>query len=190
MNMRHLSLLILTVVMLVNHAFAGEKTKGGINWMTWDEVQVAMKKKPKKVLVDVYTDWCGWCKVMDKKTFAHPEVIKYLNENFYAVKFNAETKEEIMFMGKKYAFAREHSANMLAAQLMNGQMSYPTTIIMEENFANPQPVPGYMKVAQLEMILTYLNTGTYKTTKFDEYSKTFKPTWEEMAGSEPAKGAH
>ena len=178
LNMKHITLLVVALALTVTHAFAGEKVKGGINWLTWDEVQVEMKKKPKKVFVDIYTNWCGWCKVMDKKTFSNPEVIKYMNENFYAVKFDAETREDIMFMGKKYSFAPEHNANLLAAQLMNGQMSYPTTIIMDENFANPQPVPGYIEVPQLEMILTYLGTGTYKTKKFDEYSKTFTPKWQ------------
>lgn len=184
MNMKQISLLVVTLALVISHAFAGEKTKGGINWLTWDEVQVEMKKKPKKVLVDVYTDWCGWCKVMDKKTFANPDVIKYMNENFYAVKFNAESQDEVMFMGKSYSFAPEHKANMLAVQLMNGQMSYPTTIIMEENFANPQPVPGYIQVPQLEMILKYLNSGSYKTTKFEDFGKTFQPSWAET----PAKG--
>lgn len=178
LNMKHITLFVVALALTVTHAFAGEKLKGGINWLTWDEVQVEMKKKPKKVFVDIYTNWCGWCKVMDKKTFSNPEVIKYMNENFYAVKFDAETREDIMFMGKKYSFAPEHNANLLAAQLMNGQMSYPTTIIMDENFANPQPVPGYIEVPQLEMILTYLGTGTYKTKKFDEYSKTFTPKWQ------------
>jgi len=186
MNMRHLSLLILAIALLGNMAFAGEKTKGGINWMTWDEVQVAMKKQPRKVLVDVYTDWCGWCKVMDKKTFSNPEVIKYMNEHFYAVKFNAEAKEDIMFLGKQYSFAEEHNANALAAQLMQGQMSYPTIIIMEENFGNPQPLPGYQPVPQLEMVLKYLANGTYKTVKFEDYSKSFVPAWKEVAQPAPA----
>src|SRR6202008_4671840 len=97
--MKQVTTLLLTIVLCANTVFAGEKGKGeGIKWMNWDDVQVAMKKKPKKVWVDVYTDWCGWCKVMDKKTFSHPEVIKYMNEHFYAVKFNAESKEDIMFL--------------------------------------------------------------------------------------------
>ncbi len=177
--MKQVTTILLAIIFFAGTAFAGEKSKGGINWMTWDEVQVAMKKQPKKVWVDVYTDWCGWCKVMDKKTFSHPDVIKYMNEHFYAVKFNAEGKEEIMFLGKKY------DAGTLAAQLMNGQMSYPTFVFMEENFQNHSPIAGYQPVPQMEMILKYLAEGKYKTVKFDEYSKNFKPTWQEGAQAAP-----
>src|SRR4249919_2233805 len=57
-----------------------------VNWMSIDDVQVAMKKQPRKVWIDVYTDWCGWCKRMDKTTFSDPNVIRYMNKHFYAVK--------------------------------------------------------------------------------------------------------
>src|SRR5690606_15282352 len=75
-NMKQVTAILLSIMLFAGTAFAGDKTKDGINWMTWDEAQVAMKKQPKKVWVDVYTDWCGWCKVMDKKTFSNPEVIR------------------------------------------------------------------------------------------------------------------
>src|SRR5690606_20911058 len=89
-----------------------------INWLTIDEVQVAMKKQPKKVYMDVYTDWCGWCKVMDRKTFSNKDVIKYMNKHFYAVKFNAERQDSIRFLGKWYGFQPENRANALAVELM------------------------------------------------------------------------
>lgn len=176
LNMKQIILVFLAAIMLSNNIYAVGNEKGGINWMTWDEVQVAMKKEPRKVWVDVYTDWCGWCKVMDKKTFSNPELIEYMNKNFYAVKFNAEANQDIMFLGSKYAM--EGKTNSLAVKLMNGQMSYPTLVIMEENFTNPQPIPGYMPVDRMETIMKYLGEGTYKTQKFDEYSKSFVPTWQ------------
>jgi len=175
---------------LATPALAGSGGKGraastpaaadtAIRWMTLDEVQAAMKKEPRKVVVDVYTHWCGWCKVMDKKTFAHPEVIRYVNKNFYAVKLNAEQKEPIRFAGSMYNF--ENGANQFAVGLLRGQMSYPTTVVMEENFQNPQPIPGYLNVQTFEMILKYLGEGAYKTQKFEEWQAVFKPTWTEAA---------
>ncbi|RYF85706.1 MAG: DUF255 domain-containing protein, partial [Chitinophagaceae bacterium] len=149
-----------------------------------DEVQVAMKKQPKKVFMDVYTDWCGWCKVMDKKTFSHPDVIRYINKNFYAVKLNAEQKDSLFFMGKMYGYAPEHRANMLAAELMRGQMSYPTSIILEENFQNPQAIPGYLDVKTIEKILKYLGENIYKTKQFPEFEKEFIATWTEQPAPE------
>lgn len=148
-----------------------------INWLTFDELQVAMKKEPRKVYVDVYTDWCGWCKVMDKKTFSNPEVIRYMNEKFYAVKFNAERKDTIRFMGKSYYFDPQYKANTLAVELMQGKMSYPTSIFTEDNFMNPQPVPGFLEVPKIEMILKFLGDNIYKSQPFEEYSKNFKGSW-------------
>lgn len=149
-----------------------------IHWMTLDDVQVAMNKEPRKVLMDVYTDWCGWCKVMDKKTFSNTDVIKYINKNFYAVRLNSEQKESIHFKGKTYNTpAGDRQPNEFATEMLRGQMSYPTTVILEENFQNPQAIPGYLDVPTIEKILKYLGDGHYKTTKFEEFSSTFKPTW-------------
>jgi len=68
-----------------------------IRWYTWAEAAELSKTAPKKIFIDLYTDWCGWCKKMDKSTFVDPSVVKYLNENFYPVKFNAERKDAIVF---------------------------------------------------------------------------------------------
>ncbi len=185
LKMRYITVL-LAALFFANLSFAegkGGKSNDKVNWMTWDEVQTAMKKEPKKVWVDVYTDWCGWCKVMDKKTFSNPDVVKYMNENFYAVKFNAEGQEDIMFLGKTYGFAPEYRANQLAAELMGGQMSYPTFIFMDEHFQNAVRVPGYQNVPQIEVIFNFLMSGSHKKKmSVDEYAKTFKGTWKEEAG--------
>jgi len=151
---------------------------GAINWMTLDEVQAAMKKQPRKVWVDVYTDWCGWCKVMDKKTFSNPEVIKYLNEHFYMVKVDAEQKTDIRFLGKMYAYQPERRVNAFAIELLQGQLSYPSGVFMEENFQTPQVVPGYLDVPQFEMVIKYLGEGAYKTTSFQDWQQNFKGTWQ------------
>lgn len=148
-----------------------------IHWLSLDEVQVAMKKEPKKVYMDVYTDWCGWCKVMEKKTFTNKNVIKYMNEKFYAVRLNAEQKDSIRFLGKMYGFVPENRANQLAVDILHGQMSYPTSVIFEENFQQPQPVPGYLDVPSMEMILKYLGENTYKTVAFPEFQQNFKASW-------------
>ncbi|MGN6567620.1 MAG: thioredoxin family protein [Flavipsychrobacter sp.] len=148
-----------------------------IEWLSWDDVQVKMKKEPRKVWVDVYTDWCGWCKRMDATTFKNPELIKYMNTKFYAVRFNAEKMDSIRFMGKLYVIEPQTRTNQLAVDLMRGQMSYPTGIFMEEEFVNPQPIPGYHPVPEMEMILKFLGENVYKKEKFEDYQKTFKATW-------------
>ena len=156
-----------------------------IHWMSLDDVQVAMKKEPRKVWIDVYTGWCGWCKRMDKTTFEDPNVIKYMNEHIYAVKLDAEQKDDIRFMGKMFHYNPEHKVNEFAEQILQGRLSYPTGVFMEEGFQNVIPIPGYQDVPGMEMILKYLVNGTYKTTQFDQYQKAFKPTW--AASATPAQ---
>lgn len=186
--MRRLLLLTLAVFSFSAVAVAGDNKKkptekstaaseNEVRWLTLDEVQEKMKKEPRKVYIDIYTDWCGWCKVMDKKTFSNPEVAKYLNKHFYSVKLNAERQDDIRFMGKMFSYVPEQKANMLAVELMRGQMSYPTTVLMEEQFQNPQPVPGYLDVNVMEKVLKYFGENHHKTTKFEDYDKAFAPSW-------------
>lgn len=167
-----------------------------IHWITSiDELQAKMAQNPKKVYVDIYTGWCGWCKRMDVTTFSNPDLIKYMNLNFYAVKFDAERQDPIHFQGKEYHFEPQFRANTWAVDLMKGnnpsvQMSYPTTIFMLENFQNPTPIPGYMTAPQLEVILTYFGDNAYKHVKWEDYQKTYKPTWKSPDDMSPAPVAH
>jgi uncharacterized protein YyaL (SSP411 family) len=62
---------------------------GLVKWLTFEEAIALHKENPKKVLIDLYTDWCGWCKVMDRETYSNAEISTYINENFYPIKFNA-----------------------------------------------------------------------------------------------------
>ncbi|NCX96056.1 MAG: DUF255 domain-containing protein [Chitinophagia bacterium] len=148
-----------------------------IHWLTIDELQTKMAANPKKVFIDVYTDWCGWCKKMDASTFSNPELIAYMNDNFYCVKFNAERRDTFRFMGKEYYFDPAKRANTLAFELMGGKLSYPTSIIMEERYTNPQPVPGYHDVKEMEMIIRYFGDNIYKSQQWPDYQKAFTPKW-------------
>ncbi|MFC5623618.1 thioredoxin family protein [Algoriphagus winogradskyi] len=128
-----IGLLLLTA----NFAQAQEK----IEWLKFEEAVAATEANPKMLLVDVYTDWCGWCKKMDKETFTDPDVIKYINEKFYAVKMNAEdNKREFDFKGKKYS-----EAKMAAAMRVQ---SYPNFVIIDPTLKNITQMPGYRQPAQ------------------------------------------
>jgi thioredoxin-related protein len=107
-----------------------------INWMKFEEAIEANAKDPKMLIVDVYTDWCGWCKKMDKETFTDPKVIEHINTNFYAVKLNAEnTERSFDFMGKTY-----NEAQMAAAMRVR---SYPNFVVIEPKLQNIAQLPGY-----------------------------------------------
>jgi len=155
---------------------AEEKPTAKINWMTWQEVAEAQKKEPRKVVVDVYTGWCGWCKRMDAATYEHPQVVKFINDNFYAIKFDAETREEISFGGKTYKFVPQgyRGYHELAADILNGQMSYPTTVYIDEKMNVIFPVPGFLEPGRFDMVSNYVFSNSFKTMKWEEFDKTFK----------------
>src|ERR671921_2845222 len=89
------SVMALSVFFLLGMRSA--KTREKLPWMKLQEAQAAAKKQNKPILIDLYTDWCGWCKVMDKQTYANKNVAAYINEKFYPVKLNAEMKQAIVF---------------------------------------------------------------------------------------------
>jgi len=116
-----------------------------INWLSWEEAMIAMEESPKKIFIDVYTDWCGWCKRMDKNTFSYPEIASYINENFHAVKFNAEQREPITFKGKKYEFipGGRRGIHGLAYTLLNKNASYPSFVVLDSNLNRQNIIKGY-----------------------------------------------
>ena len=101
-----------------------------INWMTLEEALEKSKTEKRKIFVDVMTDWCGWCKRMDETTFTDPAVAQYLNEHFYAVKFNAEQTNDIVFQNKTYHFKSSNGRGYheLAAEWLNNRLSFPTSV--------------------------------------------------------------
>lgn len=148
-----------------------------VNWVTFEEAIALNKENPKKILVDVYTDWCGWCKKMDKDAFAHPVISKYINDNFYAVKFNAESKEPVSFKGHTFTNkgGGTRSTHELAVALLNGKMSYPSIAYMDENNQLIAAIPGYYDAARIEPLLSFIANSVYTTKQsFQEYQEAFK----------------
>ena len=148
-----------------------------VHWMSLEEMQLAYKIKPKPIIVDVYTSWCGWCKVMDKETYSNEQVAAYINDKYYAVKLDAELKESLEWNGKKYGYLSQYKVNELAAYFLNGQMSYPTTVFFSSLDANPAPLAGYLKPKEIESPLKFFGEGVYKTKKFPDYLKGFAASW-------------
>jgi len=151
-------------------------TTESLVWMTIEEAEAACEKKPRKIFIDVYTDWCGWCKKMDKSTFEDSLVKSYAKEKFYAVKMNAEDKNNIIFKNKVFKYNPQMQANDLAVMLLNGQMSYPTIAYLDEKLNPIQTMGGYVDAKQFYMLLHFFGENAYKKKKsLDEFSKEFKP---------------
>lgn len=163
-------------ILLLSASFSlPEKEK--VHWMTVAEMHAAYAKSARPIIVDVYTGWCGWCKVMDKQTYSNEKVAAYINEKYYAVKFDAESKDSVEWNGTKYGYDAKNKVNEMALYLLYGQLSYPTTVFLTGIDAKPAPLPGYMKPKEIESPLKFFGDGAYKTKNFPEFMKGFNPTW-------------
>ena len=123
------------VVILLSTSFTTPIEETKIKWLTLEEAQELSQETPKKIIMDVYTDWCGWCKKMDKTTFADEKVAEYVNENYYAVKLKADSNDKVTFKGQEFS-----KGELAQALRVTG---YPTIVFFDEGFSRFQPVSGY-----------------------------------------------
>ena len=123
----------------------------------------------------MYTDWCGWCKVMDKNTFSNDVIATYLNGSFYPVKFNAEQKEDVLLNGHTYHFVNQGARGYheLAAALLNNQMSYPAVVFLNEQIQIIHVQKGYVKPQPFDEILKFIGGEHYLTSSWEEWSYNF-----------------
>ena len=146
-----------------------------IQWMSIEEAYelTLTEENPKKIFIDVYTDWCGWCKRMDKATFQNEEVAAYMNEHYYNVKFDAEQKESIEMLGNTFEFVPQGSRGYheLAAALLNGKMSYPTVVFMNAKFEMLSPVPGYQEPIGFMQVARFFGDDIYQEQSWQDYSQ-------------------
>jgi len=174
--MKKITFLLVALSTIAIFAFTTPKKAEGqphIKWLSIQEAEKLSQKNPKKIFVDVYTSWCGWCKEMDRTTFADPKVVEYVTKNFYAVKFDAEGKDSVVF--NKQTFINPGAGGRTTHQLamaigsQNGRMGYPTISYLDESKKVISVVPGYLPADQFLMYLKYINEGAYKTQSIDEF---------------------
>jgi uncharacterized protein YyaL (SSP411 family) len=146
-----------------------------VKWYGVEEAFALTKKEPRKILIDVYTDWCSWCKVMDSKTFSNQVIADYLNKNFYPVKFNAEQKADVTLNGKTYKFVASGSRGYheLAAQLLDGKLGYPSVVFLDEQTRMIQPVQGYIQAREFDGIVKFIGDDHYKSVKWEDFQSTY-----------------
>lgn len=168
--------LLLSVFSILGLVSASPEKTPAIEWMSWEEMVVAQEEEPRKVVVDIYTDWCGWCKKMDKEVFGHETITAIINEHFYAVKLDAEQKEDITFQDYTFKFVPNgrRGYHELAASLLDGKMSYPTIIYLDEGIQIITRVPGYQDVKSEEVILQYVAQEAYMTTEWATFQANYQ----------------
>ncbi len=175
--------IIITTILFINTLilFSQASTLNevqNVKWYTIQEAEKLMKESPRPLFVDTYTDWCGWCKKMDKETFTNPVISDMLNKKFYPVKFDAEGKEKISFLGQTFINdGKSGNAHQLAVALLSGQLSYPTVVFLtlqKDGKYSVSPVPGFKQPKEMEVLLSFFAEKAYETQKWDEFQKNFK----------------
>ena len=154
---------LVSVTIYTANAQSLVKTK----WYTLSEALELQKKSPRKILIDIYTDWCGWCKKMDAETFAHPVINEYINSHFYPVKFNAEGFDSIVFGGHKFINESKgdrstHQFALALFQAQSLQPAYPSIAYLDENLQLIRVWSGYWTAPQMELWLNYVVAEKYK----------------------------
>ena len=146
---------ILLIYLILNFSLYSDAQN--IEWLSFEQAIVKFNKEPKEMFIDVYTNWCGWCKRMDQTTFRDPEVVKLLTGNYYCVKVNAEMKKELILNQDTLKFIKfgRSGAHELALRLLNGQMQYPSYVVLDKKLAIKKSIKGYKSSYQLK---TELNT--------------------------------
>ena len=157
--LRH-TVLLSAVLCCSTLLYAGEKFK----WMTFNEGISEAQRTGKKIMIDVYTDWCGWCKKMDKDTYADGTIANYLGTKYVAIRLNAESSKTLSYRGQSYT-ERE-----LAAAF--GVTGYPSIIFLKSDGEPITVYPGYADAAKFGIVLSYIADDHYQKTDFQDYART------------------
>lgn len=155
-----------------------------IHWLTFEDALALHKVEPKKWLIDVSTEWCGWCKRMDKTTFSDSIVIDHVNANFYAVALDGECKDPIVVGERTYEFVAEgrRGYHQLPAELMGGKMSYPTIVFLGEELQNLSAIPGYKDAASFLQIVEFFEVYDPQSNpiKWDDFVQNYVSPYPKM----------
>ena len=169
---------IALIALFMSLSTMGPTQEKTVQWLSFEKAVQLNKQEHKKILIDVYTDWCGWCKKMKKQTFNHPQIAQYINKEFYPVRFDAESSKEVHFRGK--TFTRKNNSGRqpheLAVALLQGRMSYPSVAYLDGQNELITAVPGFYSPKDYEPILKYFANEVYKNQSFKAYKKNFEST--------------
>lgn len=165
---------LLTLFMFTS---AGRAPREKTQWISLQEAMDRCSREPRPILIDLYTTWCGWCKVMDKQTYSKSQVARYLGDKFYTVRIDAEGRNDIRWKGKTFSYNPAYKVHDFAVYLTGGQLAFPTTVILPADGSAPQAIPGYLEPAQFEVLVKYFGEGHFGRQSFAQFREQFKSSW-------------
>ncbi|MBC2716790.1 MAG: DUF255 domain-containing protein [Desulfobacteraceae bacterium] len=157
MNIKKITLFYFVVffsLMISSAASVAEKKE--IQWQSYETGIKMIQDQNKKGFLHFYTDWCTYCKIMNNQTFSDSKIIEYLNNNFVAIRVNAEKQKNV---AKKYGVNR-----------------FPNTWFIAEDSSSLSSQPGFIPPEMLLDMLKFLNTDSFKNMKFSEFIKKQEKT--------------
>lgn len=176
--MRNYKQIIFIITLFVTSCFTSTYAQvESIRWYSIEQAEALLKKEKRKIFIDVFTSWCGVCKNMDNATFTQQHIVRYLNENYYPVKLDAEQRNDINFKSKTYHFVTQSNVgfNELAAEFLKGQLSFPTIVFLDEHLNLIQAIQGFRPPEQFEKIMTYFGEDNHKKVPWNKYEKSYQP---------------
>ncbi len=187
--MKKLFCLALVALLAVGGAMAQKNTaatsdasvnRGGKRQIEWTTIENAskMKDNTKLYFVDFYTNWCGWCKRMDKDVFTDSTVIKLMSRFYVPVKFNAEGNSEFVWKGTKYVGTPvppngRPTLHSFTRSMLGSQLGFPSFVIYSKNQSTLNIIQGYQPAEDLVKILWYFASGDYNKYNYEKYQTIF-----------------
>lgn len=166
----------LFIIPVMLFAFDKKKKASRFKWDSTTEVTQKWNKEKKPIIIDIYTDWCVYCRLMERNIYANDSVSDYIGRHFYASKVNAEYPSTYEWMGRQYEYMARFKVNRLAVELVKGNMVYPSTVIIPVT-GEPIIIAGAMKMNEMEAVLKFVNTGENTRTSLEAFKKTFHSSW-------------
>lgn len=127
-----------------------------IQWISWSQFETALIEKPKPVLVFFHADWCAYCKKIKRNAFANKDVVQRINEDYYAVEMDVESKDSIVFAGVTFINSQSktkrngiHDLPLLLASRKNKPFSLPATLLFDADFKMKARIFEYYTSKQL-----------------------------------------
>jgi thioredoxin-related protein len=140
---------------------AAAKAPDKLEWLAFDAATQKANSQNKHMIVDVYTTWCGWCRIMEKQTYGDPEVSAYLKQNFVLVKVNGESASKMHWQGKELT-EREFARAV-------GVTGYPATYFLKPNADMLGGVSGFVRSPEFMIYAKYISTRWYEKGKIQQY---------------------